>query len=92
MANITEGLKNTIKLCPHIKIVYFCKDGSHFINIQIDPKTKKKYSKVTPSIVRDEKTLKGRFVNTFLPENEIVESLTREEILGGEKAKKVVKE
>ena len=106
MAQITHELKSTVAAMPHIEEVHFAKNGEHFFNVHKyvgekgDKNSGKFYGRLDwkPVHVGNEgerKIYKSKA--TPIDELEIVESISREDILSAEakqepKAKDVVKE
>ena len=77
-----EGLKATLKAGPHIAKAYFDKNGNHFFNsYESDGKN---YSRVEQQRVvtgyRGKETV-VKTVDKPKPENEIAETLTRQQVL-----------
>jgi hypothetical protein len=84
-------LRDTLINMPHINEVHFTKDGDHFfevheLNFDKSGKkglTTKKYgflrTEIVPVMIGNDK--KYKHVNVHTPESEVVETLSREEIL-----------
>lgn len=83
-----KQLKFTLRKCPHIEEVYFTQEGNHYFNKHDLPGAKKGDTKayghlnVAPVLYKvqgERKIYKMKSVDT--PETEIVETLTREEVM-----------
>lgn len=86
-------LQNTLKKCPHIQDVHFTENGSHYFDKHELTDTGNDKGKGTgrffgylntKTVIRTDKMGNKRAVNVSVenPEAEIVETLTREEVLG----------
>ena len=89
MMTISEELKQTVEMMPHIKHVHFTETGEHYLNVH--EHDGKKYGRFIYKTVMDESTKSGKAVRVPAPETLITTTMSRDEILGAEAVKKPAK-
>lgn len=84
---VTKDLQNTVKKNKHIKEVYFTVDNSHFFSAHKSENENDKslYARTFEATVPNkDKSLLGKKMLIGIPEMEIVETLTRDQIIKGQ--------
>jgi hypothetical protein len=81
MIKVTTDLQNTVRGNAHIQTVYFDQNGDFFLNAH--KHGSKFYHRIKKQVVTDRAKVNARpeTIHEAKPEHELIESLTREEVL-----------
>lgn len=77
---ITAQLKETLEQMPHLKEIHFDAKGNHYFNVH--EHEGEKYARIRPKSSKGEGKDRVNFPAVPFEETKIVETKTREEILG----------